>query len=190
MDNAVLGDEAVTTSKLNDGAVATDKLADGAVTSVKLHPSAAVTSLNKMTGPIELEEGRGIEIEDLGGRIRISTDDRSSIRWKRDVQTLPHAVETVGRLRGVSYEWIESRRRDIGLIAEEVGAVLPEIVEFEANGVDAISVDYARLVAVLIQAINEQQTQITAQEREIDELSSRLERLEHSSKTAEATNSR
>jgi hypothetical protein len=84
----------------------------------------------------------------------------SSQRWKTNIQTLTGALGMIERLRGVSYERKETGRHDIGLIAEEVGAVLPEIVEYESNKEDAKSIDYARLVAVLIEAVKEQQTEI------------------------------
>ena len=51
-------------------------------------------------------------------------------------------------------------KHDIGLIAEEVGEVIPEVVVYEGNGQDAQSVDYARLVAVLIEAMKEQQEEL------------------------------
>jgi hypothetical protein len=46
------------------------------------------------------------------------------------------------------------------VIAEEVGAVVPELVSYEANGKDARSVDCARLTALLIEATKEQQREI------------------------------
>ena len=79
----------------------------------------------------------------------------SSRRWKTNIQTIDNALETVQELRGVTYDWKETGKRDVGLIAEEVGAVIPEIVAYEENGVDAKSVDYPRLVAVLIEAVKE-----------------------------------
>ncbi len=84
----------------------------------------------------------------------------SSRRWKTNIKTLEGAIEKVGRLRGVSYDWMADGKHDVGLIAEEVGAVIPEVVSFEGNGQDARSLDYSRLVAVLIEAIKEQQKQI------------------------------
>ena len=63
-------------------------------------------------------------------------------------------------MRGVTYEWKANGKHDVGLIAEEVGEIIPEVVEYEENGVDAKSVDYARLVAVLIEAVKEQQKMI------------------------------
>jgi len=55
----------------------------------------------------------------------------------------------------------------IGVIAEEVGAVVPEIVTWESNGKDAQSVDYSRLTALLIEATKQQQAMIRAQQRQI-----------------------
>lgn len=49
---------------------------------------------------------------------------------------------------------------DIGLIAEDVGQVVPEVVAYDDNGVDAKSIDYARLTALLIEAVKEQQKTI------------------------------
>ena len=84
----------------------------------------------------------------------------SSRRWKTNIQTIESALDKVQQLRGVTYEWKANGKHDIGLIAEEVGEIIPEVVEYEENGVDAKSVDYARLVAVLIEAVKEQQKMI------------------------------
>ncbi|NND31970.1 MAG: tail fiber domain-containing protein [Saprospiraceae bacterium] len=92
----------------------------------------------------------------------------SSRRWKTNIQILPDALEKVVKLRGVEYDWKDSGKHDIGLIAEEVGAVIPEVVEFEKNGIDAKSVDYARLVPVLIEAIKDLQEIVIAQETRIE----------------------
>jgi hypothetical protein len=46
------------------------------------------------------------------------------------------------------------------MIAEDVGKVIPEVVAYEENGIDAQSLDYARLTAVLVEAVKEQQGQI------------------------------
>jgi len=68
----------------------------------------------------------------------------SSRRWKTNIQTLPDALAKVEKLRGVTYDLKENGQHEIGVIAEEVGAVVPEIVTYEANGKDARSVDYSR----------------------------------------------
>jgi hypothetical protein len=109
----------------------------------------------------------------------------SSQRWKTNIQTIEGALEMVQGLRGVSYDWKADGQHDIGLIAEEVGEVIPEVVVYEENGQDATGVDYARLVPVLIEAAKEQQqllketdTQIAALKEDSRELEARIEALE------------
>jgi len=94
----------------------------------------------------------------------------SSGRWKTNIQTLAGALEKVERLRGVSYDRKADGKHEIGVIAEEVGQVVPEVVAYEENGVDAQGVDYSRLTAVLIEAVKEQQVQIRALQVEIEQL--------------------
>jgi hypothetical protein len=91
----------------------------------------------------------------------------SSRRWKTNIHTLHGALDTVERLRGVSYDMKDSGKHQIGVIAEEVGAVVPELVDWETNGKDAKGVDYARLTALLIEATKQQQTLIRKQQRQI-----------------------
>ena len=185
-------DEAVSSAKLADGAVTENKLADSAVTASKLAGGAAVTSVNSVSGPIEIRGAGLVDVDTEGNQITVSVLGRdlnlspSSIRWKRDVEPLREALDTVSRLRGVSYEWKDTGEKDIGLIAEEVGAVLPQIVEFEEEGPYAKTVDYARLVAVLIQAVNEQQAELDERNRIIGDLVQRVERLEDHAAAAES----
>jgi hypothetical protein len=91
----------------------------------------------------------------------------SSRRWKTNIHTLNGALEKVEQLRGVSYDLKDNGKHEIGVIAEEVGAVVPEIVSWEKNGKDAKGVDYSRLTALLIEATKEQQALIDKQEAQI-----------------------
>jgi len=99
----------------------------------------------------------------------------SSRRWKTNIRALQGALDKVERLRGVSYDAKADGQHHIGLIAEEVGEVVPEVVAYEANGQDAKSVDYARLTALLIEAVKEQQAQIQTLKSEIERLTAKLE---------------
>jgi Chaperone of endosialidase/Head domain of trimeric autotransporter adhesin len=78
----------------------------------------------------------------------------SSRRWKINIHPLQNALNKVEQLRGVSYDLKDSGKHEIGVIAEEVGAVVPEVVSYEENGKDARGVDYSRLTALLIEAVN------------------------------------
>lgn len=84
----------------------------------------------------------------------------SSRRWKQNIRPIEQALETVRRLDGVRFEWTKDGVSDIGLIAEDVGRVVPEVVQYEEDGVNAQSLDYSRLVPLLIEGIKEQQEQI------------------------------
>ena len=66
----------------------------------------------------------------------------------------------VSALNGGLFDWRDSGAQDVGLIAQEVEAVLPEAVSEGTEGYK--SVDYARLVPVLVEGIKQQQAQIEA----------------------------
>jgi hypothetical protein len=94
----------------------------------------------------------------------------SSRRWKRNVATIDKALNKVLKLRGVTFDWDEKHggRHSIGFIAEDVGQVIPEVVQYEKNGVDAMGMDYSKVTAVLVEAVKEQQAQIEALKKEIE----------------------
>ena len=94
----------------------------------------------------------------------------SSRRWKTNIEPLKNPLSKVMSLRGVSFDWKENGKHDIGFIAEEVGEIVPEVVAYEANGKDAQSVDYARLTALLVEAVKEQQKMIDEMKVEIEVL--------------------
>ncbi|MBU1599901.1 tail fiber domain-containing protein, partial [bacterium] len=106
----------------------------------------------------------------------------SSIRWKKNIRLIDNALEKVKRLRGVYYDWKESDVHDIGLIAEEVGEVIPEVVDYEENGTDAKGLDYSRLVALLVEAIKNQQTQMEDQQESIKNQQTQMENQQESMK--------
>jgi hypothetical protein len=94
-------------------------------------------------------------------------DTFSSRRWKTNIQTLHGALAKVELLRGVSYDLKANGKHEVGVIAEEVGPVVPEVVSYEENGKDARGVDYSRLTALLIEATKEQQRQFRQQQAEL-----------------------
>ncbi|MEL6123628.1 MAG: tail fiber domain-containing protein, partial [Bacteroidota bacterium] len=101
----------------------------------------------------------------------------SSRRWKTDITPIADALELVSQMRGVRYTWDEEHgagRRDIGFIAEEVGEVFPEIVAYDPNGIDADALDYTKIPAVLVRAINELHAK---HQQEISELRSEIQLL-------------
>jgi hypothetical protein len=100
----------------------------------------------------------------------------SSIRWKQNVQPLGDALAMVGQLRGVRFDWDAEHggKHDVGMIAEEVGEVLPEIVVYEANGVDAAAMDYSKLTPLLVEAVNALAEENRALKQQLAELEARF----------------
>lgn len=101
----------------------------------------------------------------------------SSRRWKTDIRPVEQALDKLKRLRGVSFQWNKDGKHDIGMIAEEVGEVIPEVMAYEEDGQDAKSVDYPRLVAVLIHTTKEQQKIIEHQEANLAQTNAQLNQL-------------
>jgi len=99
---------------------------------------------------------------DAAGTIRATGDviAYSDARVKDNVKTIDKALEKVRKLRGVSYTRndIEDKSTKVGVIAQEVLKVLPEVVNQDEN--DKYSVSYGNITGVLIEAIKEQQKQI------------------------------
>jgi trimeric autotransporter adhesin len=102
-----------------------------------------------------------------GHAIADGWDTYSSRRWKTNIHTLQGAMSKVEQLRGVSYDLRDSGKHEIGLIAEEVGTVVPEVVSWGKDRKDAQGVDYGRLTALLIEATKEQQALIQTQQQQI-----------------------
>lgn len=90
----------------------------------------------------------------------------SDRRLKENVQAIPDALEKIEQIRGVTFDWTDGyiashggedgyfiRKRDVGVIAQEVEAVLPEVVATREDGYKAVK--YDRLVALLIESVKD-----------------------------------
>ena len=80
----------------------------------------------------------------------------SDAALKEDIQTIENPLEKVQALRGVSYKWKDTGRKDIGLVADEVQEVLPELVVENEHK----QMDYGHMIGLLVEAIKEQQKEI------------------------------
>jgi len=85
--------------------------------------------------------------------------ESSSLRYKENVETIKYGLDKVLQMRGVTYNKKDNGVKEIGVIAEEIYDVLPEVVLKNEEG-EIDSVSYGRITAILIEAIKEQQKQI------------------------------
>ena len=96
----------------------------------------------------------------------------SDVRVKENIHTIENALDKTLKLRGVTYNRtdVEDKSTKIGVIAQEIMEVLPELVSEDETGMYGVS--YGNLTAVLIEAIKEQQKQIEELKLEVQKLKS------------------
>ena len=106
----------------------------------------------------------------------VQTSDR---RLKTDIRPLENALAKVLKLNGVNFKWIPQHgidsKQHVGVIAQEVEAVLPEAVVTHDDGYKSVS--YNELTPLLIEAIKEQQQTIEKQQQRIEKLEQLVEQL-------------
>lgn len=110
----------------------------------------------------------------------------SDVNLKTNIQPLENSLSKVLKLRGVSFDWVEEKIpfytkhegvHQIGLIAQEVEEVVPElVVEGKIEENDAKSVRYGHLTALLVEAIKEQQKQIEELKETVAKLSTKCDK--------------
>ena len=96
----------------------------------------------------------------------------SDIKNKTNIKPLENSLEKVLQLKGVEYDRTDFDIHEIGLIAQEVEEVIPDLVA--KDDTDTKLVHYKNLTAVLVEAIKEQQEQINSLKQTVDELSTKL----------------
>jgi len=103
----------------------------------------------------------------------------SDERLKENVIPIGNSIEKVKQIRGVEFDWIPKKDsdgsdihrhegHDVGVIAQEIEKVLPEVVETRDNGYKAVK--YEKIVPLLIESIKEQQKQIDELKKELKEI--------------------
>jgi hypothetical protein len=97
---------------------------------------------------------------DMSGNVTFAGDVTafSDRRVKTDIKPLEDALAKVERLQGVSFTRIDSGERGIGVIAQDMQLVVPEVVKEDNDG--NLSVAYGNLVGLLIEAIKELKAEV------------------------------
>jgi len=95
----------------------------------------------------------------------------SDKKVKTNIKTIDNALKKVSKLRGVSYNRtdIDDKSDKIGVIAQEVKEVLPEVVSYDDEK-DLLGVDYGKMAGVFIEAIKELKAEVDSLKQEIKEL--------------------
>ena len=109
----------------------------------------------------------------------------SDIRYKQNISPLKNSLNNLVQLQGVNYYWKVNEfpnmnftdKMQMGFIAQDVEKIFPEMVFTDVAGYK--SIDYSRLTPVLVETIKEQQQIVENQQKAIDDLLKRVEKLEH-----------
>jgi hypothetical protein len=116
--------------------------------------------------------GTSGRIDASGDIVAYSTSDRN---FKENITPIPNALEKISKISGNTYDWKEDMKdfhgfegNDVGVIAQEIEEVLPQLVTTRETGYKAVK--YDKLVALLIEGIKEQQTQIHNLTLEVENL--------------------
>jgi hypothetical protein len=123
--------------------------------------------------------GIGMAASGTSGRIDAANDivaySSSDIRFKENITPIENAIDKIRKISGNTYDWKAENKElhgyegnDVGVIAQEIEAVLPQLVQNRDNGYKAVK--YDKLVALLIEGIKEQQLQIEKLQLEVSEL--------------------
>ena len=128
----------------------TNVTAAGALMDSELSDLASVKAINQ-----------GLATTDSPTFVTVTATDfntTSDVSLKTNISTFENPLDVLSSLRGVAFDWIDNGKSEIGVIAQEVEKVLPELVSTNKEGIK--SVKYGNLVAVLIEAVKDQQSQI------------------------------
>ena len=132
------------------------------------------TTTNYFNGAL----GVGTSTPTTAGLIRATNDVvafySSDKRLKDNLIKIGNPLDKISQLNGYEFDWIakegihENEGHDVGVIAQEVEKVLPEVVQTRESGYKAVK--YEKIVPLLIEGIKEQQEQIEELKKEVEEL--------------------
>ena len=97
---------------------------------------------------------------DVTGTIRATGDviAYSDVRVKENIKTIDNSLEKVSKLRGVEFNKIGDNKKSIGVIAQEIEKVIPEVVKEDDKGMKSVA--YGNISGLLIEAIKELKAEI------------------------------
>lgn len=134
---------------------------------------------------LKVTAGGDVDVGTTASTINIkgATYTPSDRRLKEDIADVADATTAIDALRGVRYSWIDEaadanggKRRFIGFLAQEVEAVLPELVSTNDEGTK--SVNYDGVIPVLVEALKEERAARVALAARLDAVEARLAALD------------
>lgn len=91
----------------------------------------------------------------------------SDVRFKENIQKIDNPIDKIVRIEGVTFDWKSDNKPSMGVIAQNIEEVLPQLV----SGDDTKTVNYNGIIGLLVECVKTQQEQIDELNRRLDELS-------------------
>ena len=91
-----------------------------------------------------------------GNLTALDVNSTSDIRLKTNIKVIDNPIEKILKINGVSFDWKKNNKPSLGVIADNIQEVFPELV---SDG-DPKTVNYNGLIGLLIEVVKEQQEQI------------------------------
>jgi hypothetical protein len=157
------------TASIADNSITTAKISDNQITASKISANTILGSNINTTTDVQIDSlGIGTAASGTTGEIRATNDVTafysSDVALKENIINIPNPLEAIKKLNGVLFDWKKSyidqkggedgyfvRKKDVGVIAQEVEKVLPEAVAQRPDGIKAVK--YDRLTCLLIEAV-------------------------------------
>ncbi len=141
--------------------------------------------VNDGSPSMTIETGGTVKINTLGGGgitslcrnplNQVSTCS-SSLRYKTNIHPFAGGLSVLNRLRPITFDWKQGGMHDLGFGAEDIATIEPLLVTRNEKG-EVEGVKYDRISAVLVNAVQEQQQQISQQQEQIKLQQSEIEML-------------
>ena len=144
-----------------EGSAYVEQYYDNAATSLVVSANTSITTAVRF---IEMSGGTDVFTFNMQTGNLTATGDleaNSDERLKENIETIENALDKVSKMRGVYFD-MKARPgvRKVGLIAQEVEKVLPEVVSTDSEGDNIKSVAYANVVGLLVEAIKELKNEV------------------------------
>jgi hypothetical protein len=121
--------------------------------------SGNISAINVSSSKLQFNPSSGT----LSATAFTSLSDKT---MKKNIRPIQTPIELTKQLKGVRYDWIDNNSSSIGVIAQEIEQVLPEVVTTNSDGTKSVS--YGNIIGLLIEAIKEQQVRIEEMERKLN----------------------
>ena len=118
--------------------------------------------------------GRPVDTVQIPGNLVVSGtfSNPSDARLKQNIQSLHYGLSEVMRLRPVTWQWKTqpTGKPQLGMIAQEVEPVMPELVIHDTNSSQPLTMNYMGFLPVMVKAMQQQQEEIKRQQNQIEAL--------------------